>query len=127
MTVDLAQFKSLYLTTSREQLASLIEALSKLQENPKEPEAIKEIYMNVHTIASKSNIMGYTNIGTLCRTIEKIFYDIKNGGSQVSSELLDALLFCFTDLQKAINSIEHEQKEIDLTEAMEKVKVFTIS
>ncbi|MBI4080647.1 MAG: Hpt domain-containing protein [Candidatus Levybacteria bacterium] len=126
MTVDLAQFKSLYLTTSREQLADLIQALSKLQENPKEPEAIKEIYMNVHTIASKSNIMGYTNIGTLCRTIEKIFYDIKNGGSQVSSELLDSLLFSFTDLQRAINSIEHEQKEIDLTEAMEKVKIFTI-
>lgn len=125
MAIDLAQFKSLYLSTSREQLAKLIQALSNLQKNPKDPEAIKEIYMNVHTIASKSNIMGYTNIGTLCRTIEKIFYDIKNGVNQVSNELLNTLLFCFTDLQTAINSIEHEQKEIDLTEATARVKTFT--
>lgn len=102
---DLPAFKDLYLKTSRENIQVLKTSLKELFLQSGNTTAIDEIHRNAHTLKSKSLLMGYTDIAALAKSIEDTFYEIKNGKTTVSQELLANLSNTVIGLDKALETL----------------------
>lgn len=122
---DLNQYKDLYIQTSREYLQSLNDKLLILEKNPKDMEAIEEIFRSAHSLKSQSAAMGYINTGFLCHTIEDVFYEIKEGRMELTKELADILFLSFDSLTNSIEHIERENSELNLSYQAESLKKAT--
>lgn len=125
MVDDLSQYKDLYLQTSREYLQSLNTALLKLEKKPADKEAIEEIFRSAHSLKGQSVAMGYEATGSLCHTVEDIFYEIREGRMKLTPELADLLFASFDSLTASIDKIEKEGKELDLLSQTGKLKGLT--
>ncbi|HSW66761.1 MAG TPA: chemotaxis protein CheA [Bacillota bacterium] len=119
---EFLEYKDLYIQTSRDYIQSLNACLLKLEKEPGNKEAIEEIFRSAHSLKSQSAAMEYQSTGYLCHTVEDVFYEIKQGRMQLTAELSDHLFTAFDALADAINHIEKENHEIDLTQQIETLK-----
>jgi two-component system, chemotaxis family, sensor kinase CheA len=120
--IDLSSFKGLYFSTAHDYIKALSQNLEKLSESPTDQAAINAIYISAHSLTSQSHIMKNKNIGSLGSIIEKIFLDIKDGKKKASQDLLSLLKEAITGLENCIDSLERENKEIDLSNMSDKLK-----
>src|SRR5215204_7411332 len=116
---EFLEYKDLYIQTGREYIQSLNASLLKLEKNPADKEAIEEVFRSAHSLKGQSAAMEYQSTGFLCHTIEDVFYEIKHGRMQLTSELSEHLFAAFDALTDSINHIEKENHETDLTEQAE--------
>jgi len=112
---DLASFKGLYLKTAREYIDKIEASIEVLLKQPENPDAIMNIYISAHSLSSQGTLIGYKNIESVCSTIERIFKKIKEGKAKVSKDLLTALKDSVIGLTNCVDSIDKENKEIDLS------------
>lgn len=122
MDSNFAEYKDLYVQTSKEYLQELNTGLLKLEKDPKEIAAIEDIFRSAHSLKSQSAAMGYDSTAFLCHTIEDVFYEIKEGRLEIKPELADKLFEAFDGLTESISLIEKENKEIDLNPLALKLK-----
>ena len=122
--MDLSHYKELYLKTSYEQLEKLHEGIDALSANTASLSGRDAVYLNAHTLVSKSMLMGYRDIGFVAQQIEKIFYNIKNNNGEISPLLIAVLKQSYSDLIAAFKSIEHNGSQVDLTSAKEALGKF---
>ena len=122
---DTSKYKDLYLQTSRQEVQVLNNSLLKLEKNPKDQQAINDIFRSAHTLKSQSAAMGYEKTGFLCHTIEDVFYEIKEGRMEISPKLADILFLSFDSLTASIDLIEREGKEADVSYQAETLKKIT--
>lgn len=112
---NMTSFKDLYLKTAYEYMENLESGLIRLSHDPYDKEVIGEFYISVHSLKSQSSAMGYTLTATLCNIMEIIFREVKEGKKMISNELIKVLATSLGTLKKSIQSIEHYNKEIDLS------------
>jgi chemotaxis protein histidine kinase CheA len=123
-TVDLSNYKDLYITTSKLQLQKIEEGIVSLSTDTFSKQGCNTVYINAHTLVSKSMLMGYTQIGSLSRNIETIFYAVKQEKFQLTPQFLETLSLSVKALGEALHSIEVDNKEIDLsayTQALQEI------
>ena len=113
--IDLSAFKGLYLATARDYIKKLQQNLEVLLKQADNPDAINTIYISAHSLSSQSTLANYKNIESVCGVIERIFFKIKEGKAKVEMELLTALKHSITGLTSCIDSIEKDNREIDLS------------
>lgn len=113
---DVLAFKDLYLTTALENIAQFQEALAVLSKNLTDADALEQAHRAMHTLKSKSLMMGYQSTGAISKTIEEIFYDAKNNSSPLTQEVLRLLESISTKLQSSIQTIKTTDKEIDFSQ-----------
>ncbi len=119
---DLSEYLELYVQTSKEYIQSLNAALLVLEKNPTDAHAIEEIFRNAHSLKSQSAAMGYQSTGYLCHVVEDIFYEIKQGRKELTSEIADHLFAAFDALTRSIARIEKESTEEDSSATIETLK-----
>jgi len=120
-TIDLSSFKGLYIQTSREYIGKLRRGLEVLNKDPQNLEGISEVHIAAHSLTTQAAITGYKNVELLCGTIEKIFKKLKEVKS-VHPELLPLLMDATKKLSDCLDSIEKNDKEIDLSEITSKIE-----
>ena len=113
---DVLAFKDLYLTTALENINQFQKALVVLSQNPKNVEALELAHRSIHTLKSKSLMMGYEITGTISKSIEDILYEAKNNTKPLTPELVQLLITIGTKLHQSIDAIKQTDKEIDLSE-----------
>jgi two-component system chemotaxis sensor kinase CheA len=69
---DLARYAELFLTESRDNLASFNEALLRLERDPRESEAVDAAFRAVHTIKGMAGVMGYAAVADLSHDMEAL-------------------------------------------------------
>jgi len=114
--IDLSSFKGLYLQTSRDYINKLRQALEILSKDPQNYDAINAIHISSHSLTTQAAVTGYKNIERLCRIIERTFKRIKEEKSKAQPELLTLLKDAIKSLAGCIDSIEKNDKEIDLSD-----------
>ena len=112
---DLSSFKGLYLETARDYVKKLRQSIEVLLKQPDNHDAINTIYISVHSLGSQSALTNYKNIQSVCAVIERIFHKIKERKAKVEMALLTALKDAVVRLTNCIDSIEKENREIDLS------------
>ena len=126
--IDLSSFKSLYIQTSREYLNKLQQSLEILLKDPGNSDAINAIHISVHSLTTQAAITGYKNVESLCIIIERTFKKLKEEGGtgrhlpKVPEELLTSLKEAIKSLSECIDSIEKNDKEIDLSDMINRLE-----
>ena len=119
---DFSSFKGLYLKTAREYVDKLKKNAEILLNQPDNINAINTIYISSHSLGSQSTLINYKNMESVCAVIEDIFLKIKEGSLKISEDLLTALKDSLTGLTKCVDSIDKENKEIDLSSIKEELQ-----
>ncbi|MBI2031910.1 MAG: chemotaxis protein CheW [Candidatus Levybacteria bacterium] len=125
MADEWSEFQDLYVSTAREYVKSLNDSLLKLEKNPQDEEAIEEIFRSSHSLKGQSAVMKYDSTAYLCHTVEDIFYEIRKKRMQLNPQVADLLFTAFDSLEKAIDEIEREKKDVDHTEIINNLKKLT--
>jgi two-component system chemotaxis sensor kinase CheA len=125
MDTGLSQYKELFVETGKEYLKSLSDSLLKLEKDPKNKDAVAEIFRASHSLKGQSAAMGFEKTGYLCHAVEDVFFEIKEGRLETTPELADLLFTAFDDLGKSIEQIDQDGTEMDLSQQAEALKKLT--
>lgn len=104
-TIDLSSYKKLYLQTASEYVNNLSEGLVRLSNNWQDKEAFNNIYISAHSLRSQSEVMGYTRVGELAGSIEKITKEIVGGIKSISIGFPQTLTRAVEDLRREIENL----------------------
>lgn len=116
MKQNLSAYKNLYIETAKVYLTNLSKDLESLSKNHTMKYAIQDAYISAHSLKSQSAVMGFSEMEALCQVIEKMFHDIREGDTVLSSELLKLLQHAHHGLVRSIEHIENEDTEENLTQ-----------
>lgn len=123
--VNLSDYKNLYLQTARKYIADLQASLTALETDTTKKEAIETVYISAHSLKSQSQIMTYVKTGALSGTIEALFRTVHEGTKQLNTDMLGKSKEAVAQIAASVDSIEKENKELDLTQYIEAMKQFT--
>ena len=122
---DLAYFKGLYLKTAREYIDKIGQSINVLLKQPKDHDAIMTIYISAHSLGSESTLTNFKNMESVCGVIEHIFLKVKEGNAKISEDLLTALKDSIIGLKNCVDSIDKENKEIDLSNIKDQLEAIS--
>jgi two-component system chemotaxis sensor kinase CheA len=122
---EMDEYKDLYVQTGREYIKGLNDALLVLEKNPADQAMIEQIFINAHSLKGQSAAMDYKQTGFLCHVVEDVFYEIKTGRMQLTSEVADELFAALDGLKDSIDHIDSDGQEIDLQALADKIKALT--
>lgn len=114
--IDLTYYKNLFIDISKKDIESIKNNLKELSSNPQNKELIEALFIQFHTLKGRSLSIGYSQTGELAHRIETIFREAKDNGTLVSQDLINKILPAVDKLQKSIEKIAADGKELDLSE-----------
>ncbi len=114
--VDLSDYKPLYIQTARKYIGDMNTALVQLEMDKTQKEAIETMYISGHSLKSQSQMMTYTQTGALSGTIELLFRTVREEKQPLTDEMITTLKETVAQLSASVDSIEKENKELDLAQ-----------
>jgi two-component system chemotaxis sensor kinase CheA len=109
------QYKEAFIEEGREHIEALTQSLLVLEKDPKNTDALDNIFRSAHTLKGSSGMMGYKDLQNLAHAMEDIFDGLRKGG-EVSGDMIDVLLECIDALTTRLENIQNgidEQLEIE--------------
>ena len=117
---DQAKYKALYIQTSRQYLDKIDQALLELLENDQlNDETLKELFIAAHSLSGQSRVIGYNYIGEYAALIQKNIEEKVT----LDTSILQLIQNGITRVAESIEAIEKDDKELDLTEEINKLKL----
>lgn len=123
--IDLSDYKNLYIQTARKYIGDMNTALVLLGMDATKKEAIESMHISGHSLKSQSQIMTYVQTGALSGTIEMLFKQVREGKQPLTEDIMVKLKETLVKLEASVNSIEKDNKELDLSQSIELMKQFT--
>lgn len=120
-TIDLSSYLPLYLKTARENADQLALDLDKLSDNVNDKKLIQSVFMNIHSLKGKNLAVGYQQMGTVCRMLESLFYEAKEGKTVLSKEIVAQVLEIVSKVKQSLDAIERKENELDFSEDKKKL------
>lgn len=121
MGSSLSEYKDLYVDTARGYIQSAQKSISTLRSNPKDPQALEDLYLSCHSLKSQSHAVGYNSNATFCMKVEKVIKQKIDAQESLEDDFLDFLDSSHERLSKSIDSIAEDGGEIDMSELIDKV------
>jgi len=104
-TIDMSQFKELFIEEAQEHLQNLNRAMLQLEKDPANPEPLNEIFRLAHTIKGMAATMGYDDMAHLAHSMEDLLDELRQGKLEVRPELFDLLFECLDLLEAMLDDI----------------------
>ena len=105
---DITSFIPKFVDENRDRIQRLNRALLAFEKDASNPELLKEIMREVHTLKGTARMMGFVDIVTLSHKVEDMFVKVKEGGLQSTKGLYDIV---FQALDMLANMVEVKLKE----------------
>jgi two-component system, chemotaxis family, sensor kinase CheA len=122
--MEFSQYSELFLSESREHIASMNHLLLALEENPSAREPVEGIFRAVHTIKGMSATMGFRSVADLAHELENLLELIRNGARDPDQDLVDLLFASADALQKLVElAIEEREDEFDASGILIRLRV----
>jgi two-component system, chemotaxis family, sensor kinase CheA len=119
------QYREAFIEEAREHIETLTQSLLILEKDPKNTDALNNIFRSAHTLKGSSGMMGFKDLQDLAHAMEDVFDGLRKGG-QVSSDLIDVLLECIDALTAQLENIQHGTDEkLETTQFVEKLHKFS--
>lgn len=119
---DILKYKNIYLKAARNYLQNMQLNISFLLKEEQSEIAIKQIYIDAHTLKSQGQIMGYKHIAKASEIIENIFNNLKDKNGQINKDILIQIQADLTRLHDSFTEIEKNGKELDLKDVISKLE-----
>ena len=111
MDIDLITYKPLFLTSAKENLLGMQEAVAVLSSNASDHEAIADLFIKSHSLKGQSMTMGYTGIAKVCLAIEHYFRAVRDEQRPFDSTVLPSVAKACEAISTALTGIEQQDKE----------------
>ena len=120
MTFDLKEYKQSYLDSAR----LLVDKMKKILVSEPGIEDVKTFHRFAHSLKSQALVMGFQYIGLTGRALEVIFKELldNNGIIKIDAENIDIYKKALTSVENALDEIEKNEEEADLTETINKLE-----
>lgn len=113
--MDMSNYLPIFFEESEENLQIINDNLLTLENNPKDIQAINEIFRAAHTLKGMAATMGFQPISEVTHGIENFLEDIRNGSKELTQNFLNALFKAFDSLSVGLENIkEGKNAGIDL-------------
>lgn len=93
-----------FIEESTDHLESIEEKILHL-EKTRDPETIAAIFRSMHTMKGTSSFFGFDRIKELSHSLESLLDDLRNGESELTEEIIDALLAGTDTLSRMIGEL----------------------
>lgn len=114
--MDMSNYLPIFFEESEENLQIINDNLLALENNPKDIQAINEIFRAAHTLKGMAATMGFQAIADVTHAIENFLDDIRNGNKDLTPNLLNNLFKAFDTLSFGLDNIKNGKKaDIDLS------------
>ncbi|HEY4218365.1 MAG TPA: chemotaxis protein CheA [Gemmatimonadaceae bacterium] len=103
--MDTLQYAELFLTESREHVASVNQALLLLEREATGPAAgaaVDEIFRAVHTVKGMSAMMGYAMVAELSHELETVLDKVRRGALAIDVDMMDVFFQAADLLERSI-------------------------
>ena len=112
-------YREMYVSEALEHVEMINQTLLQLEEKPDNRSYLDQVFRSAHTIKGMASTMGYDDTRELCKNIENIFDNIRNGTEKLTHNLTSALFACVDLLQQMISD---EKLKVDLTPYLKKLE-----
>ncbi len=121
MSVDVDQYKQLFIEEAKEHVEVLTKSLLILEKDPENTEVLNMLFRSAHTLKGSSAMMGYKDFSELTHAMEDIFDGMRKG-RHPSSDLVSILLECVDVLTSRLDRIQNnEEGEIDVSKFVQRL------
>ena len=104
--MDMSNYLPIFFEESEENLQIINDNLLALENNPKDIQAINEIFRAAHTLKGMSATMGFQSIAEVTHAIENFLDEIRTGSKSLTENLLNALFKAFDSLSAGLANIK---------------------
>ena len=112
-------YREMYVSESLEHVTIINQTLLKLAEKPNEKSYLDQIFRSAHTVKGMASTMGYSDTVELCKNIENVFDNLRNGLEKLTPHITD-ILFTFVNLLQQM--ITDEKFRVNLEPYLKKLK-----
>ncbi|MBE3595450.1 MAG: chemotaxis protein CheW [Hydrogenibacillus sp.] len=120
--MDIGDYLSMFLDESRENIDLINRELLALEQDPKNIEAVKELFRAAHTLKGMSATMGFGRLAELTHELESALDPVRSGERTLREDDVDVLLRATDRMEQMLKAIEEgrgDEGEIgDLIEAL---------
>jgi len=123
MDSDLASYKDLYLSSARENLQGMIQALAGIESGSSGKEAIESIFVKSHTLKGQSMTMGHTGIAKTALAIERYMRLIREEQDTLTADAILAMRKATVGIEASLSAIATSDKELPMAEIITDLEV----
>jgi two-component system, chemotaxis family, sensor kinase CheA len=121
--VETSEYKDMFIEEAREHLTTLNQALLDFEKDPKNKEALNQIFRAAHTLKGMSATMNYEKIQKLAHKTEDTLDLIRNNKLEVDSGVIDLIFKCFDGIEKMVEDIAtNDMTEFDIIGLIEQLE-----
>lgn len=120
--VETSEYKDMFIEEAREHLTTLNQALLDFEKDPKNKDALNQIFRAAHTLKGMSATMNYEKIQKLAHKTEDTLDLIRNNKLEVDSDIIDLIFKCFDGMEKMVEDIAaSDMTEFDIVGLIEQL------
>lgn len=113
----MSQYKSLFLSESREYLRSIAEQVVALEQAPAEKGAIDALFRGAHSLKGMAASMEYGDVVVVAHSMEDLMARVRDGAVAFEAGIADLLLEGVDLIDALLNDVEADRQESRPTEA----------
>ena len=114
-----SKYREMFVQEALEHVENLNRHLLKYEEEPNIKDHVDILFRSAHTLKGMAATMGYDQIREICKAIEEVFDEFRNGDTTITAELGNVMFLGIDHLKELVND---ETKKIDLNEFLNYVK-----
>jgi two-component system chemotaxis sensor kinase CheA len=121
--VETSEYKDMFIEEAREHLSTLNQALLDFEKNPKNKDALNQIFRAAHTLKGMSATMNYEKIQKLAHKTEDTLDLIRNNKLEIDAGVIDLIFKCFDGMEKMVEDIAaRDMTEFDIVGLVEQLE-----
>jgi len=121
-TVNVLDYKELYLKTAKDYLDSLSKSCNKLAYNPLDRKALTQLHISSHSLRSQSQVMGYISISSITSEIEKIARAVLEGKYNINTNIISVFKEVIMAINVLLSDVEKNNTKKNVDTLLEKLQ-----
>jgi len=104
--IDLAKYRKLFVSESREYLRSLNKTMIELESDPENRELVDKMFRACHTVKGMAGMMNLKNVGDLTHALEDVLSALRDGQIHLDDEITEKTFGALDILDSMIGQVE---------------------
>ncbi len=109
MSLDLTQFHESFFEESHEAIASMEDALLRLEVGSPDPEVVNTVFRVAHSIKGGAATFGFNEVASFTHTLETLLDELRGHRMQVTQAILDLLLKSVDVMREMLRATQAKQ------------------
>jgi two-component system, chemotaxis family, sensor kinase CheA len=108
--MDMSKYMAMFISETAEHLQMMNKGLVQIEQDPKDSEAIAEVFRNAHSIKGMAASMGFEPIRDLSHAMEDLMDGIREGNRSPEPDVMDVLFKGLDTLENMLKDVEQEKE-----------------